>query len=47
MSTGSSEEGTSSGSASSGESSHISSSNEHSTAVGICTNNTTGEQEQL
>ena len=43
MSTGSSEEGTSSGSASSGESSHISSSIEQAIEVGSCTNSTTGE----
>ena len=43
MSTGSSEEGTSSGSASSGESSHISSYNDQGIEVSSCTNSTTGE----
>ena len=43
MSTGSSEEGTSSGSASCGGSSLHSSSNEQTTDVASCTNSTTGE----
>ena len=47
MSTGSSEEGTSTGSASSGECSHMSSSNEQGVEVSSCTNSTTGESDQI
>ena len=47
MSTGSSEEGTSTGSASSGECSHMSSSNEQGVEVSSCTNSTSGESEPI